>query len=71
MSTSASRSLSFLGSIITIVGTLVIMNYFNKLEKKEGCLISEKQEDFIYKYNVFTLCISIISIFGLWFGFYT
>ncbi len=71
MSTSASRSLSFLGSITTIVGTLVVMNYFNKLEKKEGCLISEKQEDFIYKYNVFTLCVSIISIFGLWFGFYT
>ena len=68
MSSTTSSNLTFLKSIITLVGTLVIMHYLNQVHATAECKVSDKQADFIYKYNVFTLCLSLITILSLWFG---
>ena len=68
MSSTTSSNLTFFKSIITLVGTLVIMHYLNQVHATAECKVSDKQADFIYKYNVFTLCLSLITILSLWFG---
>ena len=67
-SSSTSTSLSFLRNFITVIGTIVVMHYLSNVHSTEECKVSEKQADFIYKYNVFTLVLSLATILGLWFG---
>ena len=67
-SSTTSTSLSFLRNIISLVGTLVIMHYLNTVHAAEECKVNEKQADFVFKYNVFTLVLSLATILGLWFG---
>lgn len=64
---STSSSLSFLRNIITLIGTLVIMHYLSQVHSTAECIVSDKQADFIYKYNLLTLCLSLVTIFALWF----
>ena len=40
------------------------MHYLNQVHSTSECIVSEKQADFIYKYNVFTLCLSLITNFS-------
>ena len=67
-SSTTSSNLTFLRNIITLIGTIVIMHYLNQVHSTAECKVAEKQADFIYKYNVFTLCLSLATILALWFG---
>tara|TARA_B100000073_G_C23678841_1_gene551718 strand:+ start:1100 stop:1324 length:225 start_codon:yes stop_codon:yes gene_type:complete len=67
-SSTTSSNLSFLRNVIALIGTLVIMHYLNQVHSTAECKVAEKQADFIYKYNVFTLCLSLATILALWFG---
>ena len=68
---STSTSLTFLRSIISLIGTLVIMHYLNAVHAAEECKVNEKQADFVFKYNIFSLVLSLSTIFALWFGIIT
>ena len=64
-------SLSFLFNIISIIGSLMIFKYIEKLDMLEECKdISPKHLDFIKKYTYFILFTSIGSLILTWFNIY-
>lgn len=64
-------SLGFLFNIISIIGSLMIFKYIEKLNMLEECKnISPKHLDFIEKYTYFILFTSIGSLVLSWFNIY-
>ena len=64
-------SLGFLFNIISIIGSLMIFKYIEKLNMLEECKnISPKHLDFIEKYTYFVLFTSIGSLVLSWFNIY-
>ena len=62
------RTLTFLFSILSIIGSLMLLNYLDKLSKVEGCVeIAPKQADFIHKYALLILISSLATIIFSWF----
>ena len=64
-------SLGFLFNIVSIIGSIMIFKYIEKLNMLEECKnISPKHLDFIEKYTYFILFTSIGSLVLSWFNIY-
>lgn len=64
-------SLGFLFNIISVIGSIMIFKYIEKLNMLEECKnISPKHLDFIEKYTYFILFTSIGSLILSWFNIY-
>ena len=64
-------TLGLFSNIFSIIGSIMIFKYIEKLNMLEECRdISPKHLDFIEKYTYFILFSSIIGIFFTWFGIY-
>ena len=64
-------SLGFLFNIVSIIGSIMIFKYIEKLNMLEECKnISPKHLDFIEKYTYFILFTSIGSLILSWFNIY-
>ena len=64
-------SLGFLFNIVSVIGSIMIFKYIEKLNMLEECKnISPKHLDFIEKYTYFILFTSIGSLVLSWFNIY-
>ena len=64
-------SLGFLFNIVSIIGSIMIFKYIEKLNMLEECKnISPKHLDFIEKYTYFIFFTSIGSLVLSWFNIY-
>ena len=71
MAVSLGSTLGLFSNIFSIIGSIMIFKYIEKLNMLEECRnISPKHLDFVEKYTYFILFSSIVSIFFAWFGVY-
>ena len=71
MGVSLGSTLGLFSNIFSIIGSIMIFKYIEKLNMLEECRnISPKHLDFVEKYTYFILFSSIVSIFFAWFGVY-
>ena len=65
----ARRSIYTLFTFISILGSLMVIYYLEKLEKEPKCeKLSPKLFDFVKKYNFLILVSSLASIIFMWAG---
>lgn len=63
------RSIYTLFTFISIVGSLMVLYYLEKMEKEPKCeKLSPKLLDFVKKYNMLILVSSLGSIIFMWTG---
>ena len=71
MAVSLGATIGLLSNIFSIIGSIMIFKYIEKLNMIEECKnISPKHLDFIEKYTYFILFSSIGGIVLAWFGIY-
>lgn len=58
------RTLNYIMAIIIVVGNLVILNYFRRLDRIEECKIGLEELEFIEKY-LYSLIFLNITVFVL------
>jgi len=63
------KSIYTLFTFISIIGSLMVLYYLEKLEKEPKCeKLSPKLLDFVKKYNFLILVSSLASIIFMWVG---
>ena len=62
-------NLYVLFTFISIIGSMMVLQYLEKIEKEEVCeKLSPKLLDFVKKYNILILVSSIASLIFMWIG---
>ena len=63
-SSNMQRFVNYIMAIIIIIGNLVILNYFRKLDRIEECKIGAQELEFIEKY-LYSLVFLNIAVFAM------
>ena len=62
-------NLFVLFTFISIIGSMMVLQYLERIEKEEVCAkLSPKLLDFVKKYNILILVSSIASLVFMWIG---